>query len=50
MSSEGLHVSRDRLSRATLHQHHAMTSLKEELEAVAVVTGRAEAPEEPPRR
>jgi hypothetical protein len=34
MSSEGLHVSRDRLSRDTLHKHYAIVSLMEELEAV----------------
>jgi hypothetical protein len=34
MSSEGLHVSRDRLSREALNLHYAITSLMEELEAV----------------
>ena len=34
MSSEGLHVPRDKLSKATLHLHYAITSLIEELEAV----------------
>ena len=34
MSSEGLHVPRERLSKATLHLHYAITSLIEELEAV----------------
>jgi ferritin-like protein len=34
MSSEGLHVPRERLSKQTLHLHYAITSLTEELEAV----------------
>jgi ferritin-like protein len=34
MSSEGLHVPRDKLSRETLNLHYAITSLIEELEAV----------------
>jgi len=34
MSSEGVHVPYDKLSRHTLHLHYAITSLKEELEAV----------------
>ena len=34
MSSEGLHAPREKLSRSTLHQHYAITSLMEELEAV----------------
>ena len=34
MSSEGLHVPRERLSRTTLHLHYAISSLMEELEAV----------------
>ena len=34
MSSEGLHVPREKLSEQTLHLHHAITSLIEELEAV----------------
>ena len=34
MSSEGLHVPRDRLRAKTLNQHYAITSLIEELEAV----------------
>jgi hypothetical protein len=42
MSSEGLHVSRDRLSRATIHKHYAITSLMEELEAVDWYRQRAE--------
>ena len=34
MSSEVLHVPRERLSKATLHLHYAIVSLMEELEAV----------------
>jgi hypothetical protein len=34
MSSEGLHVPREKLSAKTLNQHYAITSLIEELEAV----------------
>ena len=34
MSSEGLHVPRERLSKQTLQLHYAITSLMEELEAV----------------
>ena len=34
MSSEGLHVPRDKLRRETLNLHYAITSLIEELEAV----------------
>lgn len=34
MTSESLHAPRERLSRKTLHQHHAIVSLMEELEAV----------------
>jgi ferritin-like protein len=34
MSSEGLHVPRERLSKQTLHLHYAIRSLMEELEAV----------------
>src|ERR1044072_450869 len=34
MSSEGLHVAREKLSRETLELHYAITSLMEELEAV----------------
>ncbi len=34
MSSEGLHVPREKLSRETLNRHYAITSLIEELEAV----------------
>ncbi len=34
MSSEGLHAPRERLSRDTFHIHQAISSLREELEAV----------------
>ena len=34
MSSEGLHVPREKLRKETLHLHYAITSLIEELEAV----------------
>ena len=34
MSSEGLHVPREKLRQETLHLHYAITSLIEELEAV----------------
>lgn len=34
MSSEGLHVPREKLQRRTLNLHYAITSLIEELEAV----------------
>ena len=34
MSSEGLHVPRERLSKRTLNLHYAITSLIEEFEAV----------------
>ena len=34
MSSEGLHVPYEKLSRHTLHMHYAMTSVMEELQAV----------------
>ena len=42
MSCEGLHVSRDRLSRDTIHKHYAITSLMEELEAFDWYRQRAE--------
>lgn len=34
MSSEELHVPRERLSKEALHLHYAITSLMEEMEAV----------------
>lgn len=42
MSSEGLHVPREKLSAKTLNQHYAITSLIEELEAVDWYRQRAE--------
>lgn len=42
MSSEGLHVPRERMSRQTLHLHYAISSLMEELEAVDWYRQRAE--------
>lgn len=34
MSSEGLHVAREKLSRKTLEMHYAIASRMQELEAV----------------
>ncbi len=34
MASDSLHAPRERLSKETLHLHHAIVSLMEELEAV----------------
>lgn len=34
MASDNLHAPREKLSRKTLHMHHAIVSLMEELEAV----------------
>ena len=34
MASDGLHAPRERLSKLTLHLHQAISSLREELEAV----------------
>ena len=34
MSSEGIHIPYEKLSRHTLQMHYAITSLMEELEAV----------------
>ena len=42
MSSEGLHVPREKLSKKTLNLHNAITSLIEELEAVDWYRQRAE--------
>lgn len=47
MSSEGLHVPRERLSRKTLHLHYAISSLMEELEAVDWYRQRAEDTDDP---
>jgi ferritin-like protein len=47
MSSEGLHVPREKLSRQTLELHYAITSLMEELEAVDWYRQRADDTEDP---
>lgn len=47
MSSEVLHVPRERLSKQTLHLHYAITSLMEELEAVDWYRQRADDTEDP---
>lgn len=47
MSSENLHAPRERLSKKTLHMHHAIVSLMEELEAVDWYQQRADDCEDP---
>lgn len=47
MSSEGLHAPRERLSRDTLNLHHAIVSLREELEAVDWYRQRADDCDDP---
>jgi ferritin-like protein len=47
MSSEVLHVPREKLSRQTLELHYAITSLMEELEAVDWYRQRADDTEDP---
>ena len=47
MSSEGLHVPREKLSKKTLHMHYAITSLMEEFEAVDWYRQRADDTEDP---
>jgi uncharacterized protein len=47
MSSEVLHVAREKLSRRTLEMHYAITSLMEELEAVDWYRQRADDIEDP---
>jgi len=47
MSSEGLHVPRDKLARRTLNMHYAITSLIEELEAVDWYRQRADDCDDP---
>jgi ferritin-like protein len=47
MSSEVLHVPRERLSRQTLHLHYAIVSLMEELEAVDWYRQRADDTDDP---
>ena len=47
MSSEALHVAREKLSRKTLDMHYAITSLMEEFEAVDWYRQRADDTEDP---
>ena len=47
MSSEVLHVAREKLSRRTLEMHYAITSLMEEWEAVDWYRQRADDTEDP---
>lgn len=47
MSSEGLHVPREKLSKRTLELHYAIVSLIEELEAVDWYRQRADDTEDP---
>jgi hypothetical protein len=47
MSSEVLHVPREKLSRRTLEMHYAITSLMEEFEAVDWYRQRADDIEDP---
>jgi len=47
LSSDTLHAPRERLSKETLHLHHAIVSLMEELEAVDWYRQRADDCEDP---
>ena len=47
MSSEGLHVPREKLSAKTLNMHYAIASLMEELEAVDWYRQRADDCDDP---
>ena len=47
MSSEALHVAREKLSRKTLEMHYAIASLMEEFEAVDWYRQRADDIEDP---
>lgn len=47
MSSEDLHVPREKLSKRTLNQHYAITSLIEEMEAVDWYRQRADDCDDP---
>jgi ferritin-like protein len=47
MSSEGLHVPREKLSGKTLHLHYAISSLMEELEAIDWYRQRADDIDDP---
>ena len=46
-SSDSLHAPRERLSKETIHLHHAIVSLMEELEAVDWYRQRADDCEDP---
>src|SRR5439155_15978428 len=50
MSSEVLHVPREKLSRKTLEMHYAITSLMEELEAIDWYRQRADDIQDPELR
>lgn len=50
MSSEGLHIPRDKLRRETLNMHYAIASLIEELEAVDWYRQRADDCDDPELR
>jgi hypothetical protein len=50
MSSEALHVAREKLSRKTLKMHYAITSLMEELEAIDWYRQRADDIQDPELR
>jgi hypothetical protein len=50
MSSEGLHVPREKLQRTTLNLHYAIASLIEELEAIDWYRQRADDCDEPELR
>src|SRR5262245_5893622 len=47
MSSDGLHIPREKISRQTLHLHYAISSLMEELEAVDWYRQRADDTDDP---
>jgi len=47
MSSEGLHIPREKLSKTTLNLHYAITSLIEEFEAVDWYRQRADDCDDP---
>lgn len=47
MASDSLHAPRERLSKETLHLHHAIVSLMEELEAVDWYRQRADDCDDP---
>jgi hypothetical protein len=47
MSSEGMHAPRERLTQETIHLHHAIVSLMEEIEAVDWYRQRADDCEDP---